>query len=63
MLIAYDNENHPKGETQSMVQSVYRFKVVRTFVKAGVAISTIDQFREILKNKAIRCHTAQISRA
>lgn len=47
VLIAYDNENHPKGETQSMAQRVYRFKVVRTFLKAGVAINKMNQFREI----------------
>ena len=29
-----------------MAQRVYRFKVVRTFLKAGVAINNIDQFEE-----------------
>lgn len=61
VLIAYDNENHPKGEMQRMAQRVYRFKVVCTFLKAGFAINKINLER-FLKNKAIRCHTAQISR-
>ena len=47
MLKGYDSEDHPEGETQSMAQRVYRFKVVRIFLKAGVAINKIDQFGEI----------------
>ena len=47
VLKGYDSENHPKGETQSMAQRVYRFKVVRIFLKDGVAINKIDQFGEI----------------
>ena len=51
MLIAYDNEKHPKNEIQSMAQRVYRFKVVRTFLKVGVVINKIDQFREIFEEQ------------
>ena len=42
VLRGYDNENHPKGETLSMAQRVYRFKAARTFLKAGVAFNMID---------------------
>ena len=41
----------PKGETLSMAQRVYRFKVVRTFLKAGIAINKIDQLREIFEEQ------------
>lgn len=62
VLIAYDNENHPKGETQSMAQRVYRFKVVRTFLKAGVAINKIDQFREIFEEQGYSLsHSSNLS--
>ena len=37
----------PKFENLSMEQHVYRFKVVRTFLKAGVPINKIDQFRSL----------------
>ena len=58
----YDNENHPKGETLSMAQRVYRFKVVRTFLKAGVAINKIDQFREIFEEQGYSLsHSSNLS--
>lgn len=61
VLIGYDNENHPKGETLSMAQRVYRFKVVRTFLKAGVAINKIDQFREIFEQGYSLSHSSNLS--
>ena len=62
VLIAYDNENHPKGETQRMAQRVYRFKVVCTFLKAGVAINKIDQFREIFEEQGYSpSHSSNLS--
>lgn len=62
VLIGYDNENHPKGETLSMAQRVYRFKVVRTFLKAGVAINKIDQFREIFEEQGYSLsHSSNLS--
>lgn len=62
MLIGYDNENHPKGETLSMAQHVYRFKVVRTFLKAGVAINKIDQFRQIFEEQGYSLsHSSNLS--
>ena len=52
VLIAHD----------SMAQRVYRFKVVRTFLKAGVAINKIDQFREILEEQGYSLsHSSNLS--
>lgn len=34
-----------------MTQRVYRFKEVRSFLKAGVDINKIDQFREIFEEQ------------
>ena len=62
MLKGYDSENHPKGETQSMAQRVYRFKVVRIFLKAGVAINKIDQFGEIFEEQGYSLsHSSNLS--
>ena len=62
MLKGYDNENHPRGETPSMAQRVYRFKVVRTFLKAGVAINKIGQFREIFEEQGYSLsHSSNLS--
>ena len=49
---AYDDEVHPKGETLPMEERVYRVKCVRTFLKAGVPLSKIDTFRELLEENA-----------
>ena len=51
ILIQYDNEMLPKGENVSMEQRVYRFKVVRTFLKPGFAINKIDQFRSLFEEQ------------
>ena len=62
VLKGYDNENHPKGETLRMAQHVYRFKVLRTFLKAGVAINKIDQFREIFEEQGYSLsHSSNLS--
>ena len=51
-LEEYDNEFHPKGESLSVAHRVYRVKVVRSFMKAGVPLNKIDCFRELLEEKA-----------
>ena len=62
VLVRYDNEKHPKGETLSMAQCVYRFKVVRTFLKAGVLILKIDQFRDIFEEQGYSLtHSSNLS--
>ena len=62
VLVRYDNEKHPKGETLSMAQRVYRFKVVRTFLKAGVPILKIDKFRDIFEEQGYSLiHSSNLS--
>lgn len=49
-LTAYDKSVHPpKGETLTEEKRVYRVQVLTTLLKAGVAISKLDCFREILE--------------
>lgn len=48
------DESHPCGETLPTDQRVYRVKVVTTFLRAGVPLSKIDCFRDILEEHAYR---------
>ena len=45
---------HPRGETLSKDQRVYRINVVTAFLKAGVPLAKIDHFRDILEEHAYR---------
>ena len=49
-----DDVEHPKGESLPEDQRVYRVKVVRTFLFAGVALNKIPEFRELLEEHAYR---------
>ena len=51
-LQKYSKEVHPKGETLSDNTRVYRAKIVRAFLKAGIPLQKIDSFREILEESA-----------
>lgn len=51
-LEEYDNQFHPKGESLSLAHRVYRVKVIRSFMKAGVPLNKIDCFRELLEEEA-----------
>ena len=53
-LLKYNKEVHPHGETLPSNQQVFRVKVVRTFLKAGVPFSKIDLFCELLEETAFR---------
>ena len=53
-LRASDLDLHPKGETLPQDQRVYRVKVVRTFLRAGVPLNKIPVFRELLEENALR---------
>lgn len=53
-LIAHNQDSHPQGETLPMNQQVYRVKVLRTFLKAGVPMNKMDHFRDILEEAAVR---------
>ena len=44
----YDQEVHPKGETLPNMVRVYHVKVVNAFMRAGIPLSKIDVFRELL---------------
>ena len=52
-LSAYEKEVHPSGETLPEAQKVYRV-IVETFLKAGVPLSKIEDFRELLEENAYR---------
>lgn len=54
MLVTYDKTTHPVGEGLSESVRVYRVKVVRTFLRAGVPLQKVDQFRELLEENAFR---------
>ena len=53
-LKAYDKAAHPVGETLPMEQRVYRLKVLKTFLKAAVPLSKLDEFRDILEEGGVR---------
>ena len=48
-LKQYNSERHPRGETLLESQQVYRVKVVQTFLQAGVSLSKLGIFRELLE--------------
>ena len=45
---------HPKGESVPVEQRVYRVKVLKTFMRAGVPISKLEYFRDLLEENALR---------
>ena len=51
---AYNKEEHLAGETLSRDVQVYRVKVVRTFLKAGVPLNKVDIFRDLLEENGTR---------
>ena len=53
-LIKYNEEVHLEGETLPVEQQVYRVKVVRAFLRAGVPLHKITSFRGILEENALR---------
>ena len=54
LLVDYDKATHPVGEGLSEEVRVYRVKVVTTFLKAGVPLSKLDTFRELLEENAYK---------
>ena len=53
-LQKYDTNTHPSGETLPDAVRVYRVMVLSTFLKAGVPINKIDEFRDLLEEYAFR---------
>ena len=51
-LKAYDSQVHPVGDGLPYSTRVYRVKVVTTMLKAGVPLSKIDLFRDLLEEHA-----------
>ena len=51
-LQKYDKEVHPSGETLPDSTRVYRVKVVTALLKAGVPLSKLDSFRDLLEENA-----------
>ena len=58
MLRKYDKDEHPIGETLSEEVRFYRIKVVTSFLKAGVPLSKIDCFHDLLEENAFRISQA-----
>ena len=50
----YDKEVHPKGEMLSDNQRVFRVRVLKTFLKAGVPLQKMDDFRELWEEGGYR---------
>ena len=53
----YNSNEHLRGETLPEAQQVYRVKVMKTFLQAGVPIAKLDVFREILEENGYRLCT------
>ena len=51
-LKKYDGEVHPSGETLPVSTRVYRVNVMTTLLKAGVPLSKLDSFRDVLEENA-----------
>ena len=53
-LVSSDKNVHPVGETLPQDQRVYRIKVFKAFLQAGVPLSKLASFRDILEENAFR---------
>lgn len=53
-LRSRDELENPKGKSLPDDQRVYRVKVVRTFLSAGVALNKIPEFRDLLEEHVFR---------
>ena len=52
-LRKYDEQNHPSGETLSDSVRVYMVRVVKSFLKAGIPLSKVDDLRDLLEENAL----------
>ena len=53
-LKKYDEKVHPIGEMLSDDQRLFRIKTMKTFLKAGVPLQKLDDFRELLEEGGYR---------
>ena len=56
-LKLYNSVEHLRGETLPEAQQVYRVKVLKTFLQAGVPLAKLDVFKEILEENGYRLCT------
>lgn len=52
-LRKYDESNHPSGEMLSEPIRIYRIRVVKSFLKAGIPLSKVDRLRDLLEENAV----------
>ncbi len=57
-LETFDRECHPEGERLPTSVRLYRIKVVRTMLRAGVPLSKVDLFRDFLEEHAFALTSA-----
>ena len=50
----YNEQVHGRGETLPEQQQVFRVKVVKTFLQAGVPLGKVDQFRALFEETGYR---------
>ena len=53
-LKVYNKEEHLAGEELPPEQQVYRVKIITIFLRAGVLISKLDLFRDLLEENGLR---------
>ena len=53
-LQKHNNETHLEGKTLPISQQIYRVRVLKTFLKAGVPLNKFDLFRDLLQESATR---------
>ena len=53
-LKKYNEQVHGRGETLPEQQQVFRVKVVKTFLQAGVPLGKVDQFRALFEETGYR---------
>ena len=53
-LRKYNEKVHARGETLPKQQQVYRVKVLKTFLQAGVSLSKVENFHELLEETGYR---------
>lgn len=56
-LKLYNSVEHLRGETLPEAQQVYRVKVMKAFLQAGVPLAKLDVFKEILEENGYRLCT------
>ena len=53
-LQKYNEDVHLRGETLPQTQQVYRVKVLKSFLRAGIPLNKIDPYRDLLEEGGYR---------